>query len=60
MTRPEKRQEKRAEGQALKRLELETKGFNFVGSEEYHKKRTIANRKRGYETSEDEKSDRQD
>ena len=60
MTRLEKRQEKRAEEQALKMLELEAKGFNFVESDEYHKKRAIANRKRGYETSEDEKSDRQD
>ena len=60
MTRLEKRQEKRAQEQALRKKELEAKGFNFVGSEEYHKKRAIANRKRGYETPEDEKLDRQD
>ena len=60
MTRPEKRQEKRDLEQTLKIGELEAKGFNFVGADEYHKKRAIANRKRGYETPEDEKSDRQD
>jgi hypothetical protein len=60
MTRREKRQEKRAQEQTLKKKELEAKGFNFVGSEEYHKKRAIANRKRTYESPEDEKSDRQD
>ncbi|MHB9010392.1 MAG: transposase family protein [Carboxydocellales bacterium] len=59
MTRPAKRQEKRAQEQELKMKELKVKGFNFVGAEEYHKKRAIANRKRGYETPEDEKSDRQ-
>ncbi len=60
MTRPEKRQEKRAQEQAFRIKELEAKGFNLVGSEEYHKKRAIANRKRGYETPEDEKLDRKD
>ncbi|MHB8132469.1 MAG: hypothetical protein ACYDEX_26240 [Mobilitalea sp.] len=59
MTRPEKRQEKRAQEQALKMLALETKGFNVVGSEEYQEKRSIANRKCGHETPEDEKLDRQ-
>jgi len=38
MTRSEKRQEKRAQEQALRKKELEAKGFNFVGSEEYYKK----------------------
>ena len=60
MTRPDKRQEKWDQEQELRKKELETKGFTFVESEEYHKKRVIANRKRGYETPEDEKSDRQD
>ena len=59
MTRAEKRQKKRAEEEALKTKKLEAKGFT-VSREEYHKKRTIANRKRGYETPEDEKLDRQD
>ena len=39
--------------------ELEAKGFNFVGSEEYQEKRAIANGKCGYETPEEEKLDRQ-
>ena len=59
MTRTEKRQEERAQEQALKMKELEAKGFNFVGSEEYQEKRAIANRKCGYETPEEEKLDRQ-
>lgn len=50
MTRPEKRQEKRAQEQALRMKELEAKGFNFVGSEEYQGKRAIANRKCCHET----------
>lgn len=49
MTRLEKRQEKREQEQALKMKELEAKGFNFVGSEEYQEKRAIANRKRIHE-----------
>jgi hypothetical protein len=32
MTRPEKRQEKRAQEQELKMKELKVKGFNFAGA----------------------------
>ena len=58
MTRAEKRQEKRAQEDEIKRKKLETQGFT-VSTLEYQEKRAIANRKRGYETPEDEKLDRQ-
>lgn len=58
MTRPEKRQEKRAQEDKLKRKKLETQGFTF-STQVYQEKRAIANRKRGYETPKDEKLDRQ-
>ena len=58
MTRPEKRQEKRAREEALRTKELEAKGFNVVRLEN-QEKRNIANRKSGYETPEEEKLDRQ-
>ena len=58
MTRPEKRQEKRSQEQDVKRRKLEAQGFT-ISSHEYHGKRTIANRKSGYDTPEDEKLDRQ-
>jgi len=58
MTRPEKRQEKRAQEDEIKRKKLETQGFT-VSTQVYQEKRAIANRKRGYETPEDEKLDRQ-
>jgi len=59
MNRQAKRQEKRAQDQALRRKELESKGFNFVGSVEYQGKRSVANRKFSYETPEEEKMERQ-
>ena len=59
MTRPEKRQEERAQEQALRMKALEAQGFIFVGSEEYREKRVIANRKCVHETPEDENLDRQ-
>lgn len=59
MTRSEKRREKRAQEDKLKREKLETQGFTF-STQEYHKKQAIANRKRGYKTPEDEKLDRQE
>ena len=59
MTRTEKRQEKRAQEQDVKRKKLEAQGFT-ISSQEYHEKRAIANRKSGYETPEEEKLDRQD
>lgn len=40
-------------------LALKAKGFNVVGTDEYQEKRSIANRKCGHETPEDEKLDRQ-
>ncbi len=58
MTRTEKRQEKRAKEDELKRKKLEAQGFTF-STQVYQEKRAIANRKRGYETPEDEKLDRQ-
>src|SRR5665647_1040890 len=58
MTRPEKRQEKRAQEDKLKRKKLEAQGFTY-STQVYQEKRIIANRKRGYETPEDEKLDRQ-
>ncbi|KJS86439.1 hypothetical protein [Desulfosporosinus sp. BICA1-9] len=58
MTRPEKRQEKRAQEDKLKRKKFEAQGFMF-STQAYPEKRSIANRKRGYETPEDEKLDRQ-
>lgn len=58
MTRAEKRQEKRAQEDEIKRKKLETQGFT-VSTQAYQEKRAIANRKRGYETPEDEKLDRQ-
>ena len=58
MTRPEKRQEKRAQEEELKREKFEAKGFT-VSTQEYHKKRTIANRKSSFETPEEEELDRQ-
>jgi len=57
MTRPEKRQEKRAQEEELKRKKFEAQGY-AVSTQEYHKKRTIANRKSSFETPEEE-SDRQ-
>ena len=59
MTGPEKRQEKRAQEDELKRKKFEAQGFTF-STQVYQEKRAIANRKRGYETPEDEKLDRQD
>ena len=58
MTRTEKRQEKRAKEDELKRKKFEAQGFTF-STQVYQEKRSIANRKRGYETPEDEKLDRQ-
>lgn len=58
MTRTEKRQEKRAKEDELKRKKLEAQGFTF-STQVYQEKRAIANRKRDYETPEDEKLDRQ-
>ena len=58
MTRPEKRQEKRAKEDELKRKKFEAQGFTF-STQVYQAKRAIANRKRDYETPEDEKLDRQ-
>ena len=58
MTRSEKRQEKRAQEDELKRKKLEAQGFT-VSTQVYQEKRAIANRKRGYQTPEDEKLDRQ-
>lgn len=58
MTRPEKRQEKRAHEDEIKRKKFEAQGFT-VSTQVYSEKRAITNRKRGYETSEDEKLDRQ-
>ena len=59
MNRPGKRQEKRTQEYELKRKKFEAKGFTF-STQEYHEKRNIANRKCGYETSGEEKLDRQD
>lgn len=59
MTRPEKRQEKRAKEDELKRKKFEAQGFT-VSTQMYQEKRAIANRKRDYETPEDEKLDRQE
>jgi len=58
MTRAEKRQEKRAKEDELKRKTFEAQGFT-VSTQVYKEKRTIANRKRGYKTAADEKLDRQ-
>ncbi len=58
MTRLEKRQEKRAKVEELKRKRLEAHGFTF-SKQEYHEKRVIANRKCHYETPEQEELDRQ-
>ena len=58
MTRTEKRQEKRAQEQELKRKALEAQGFT-VSTQVYREKRNLANRKCGYNTPEDEKLDRQ-
>lgn len=58
MTRPEKRQEKRAKEEELKRKKFEAQGFMF-STQVYQEKRAIANKKRDYETPEDEKLDRQ-
>lgn len=58
MTRAEKRQEERAQEDELKRKKFEAKGFT-LSTQVYHEKRTIANRKCGYETPEDEKLERQ-
>lgn len=58
MTRAEKRQEKRAQEDELKRKTFEAQGFT-VSTQVYQEKRVITNRKRGYETPEDEKLDRQ-
>jgi len=58
MTRTEKRQEKRAQEEEIKLKALEARGFT-VSRVVYHEKRNIANRKSGYETSEEEKLDRQ-
>jgi len=58
MTRPEKRQEKRAKEDELKRKKFEAQGFT-ISTQVYQEKRAIANRKRDYETPEDEKLDRQ-
>ncbi|KJR44362.1 hypothetical protein UF75_5252 [Desulfosporosinus sp. I2] len=57
MIRSEKRQEKRAQEDKLKRKKLEAQGFTF-STQVYQEKRAIANRKQGYETPEDEKFDR--
>ncbi len=59
MTRSEKRQEKRVQEYELKRKALEAQGFEF-STQVYHEKRNLTNRKRGYETPEEEKADRQD
>src|SRR5665647_102693 len=58
MTRPEKRQEERAQEDELKRKKFEAKGFT-LSKHVYQEKRTIANRKAGYETPEEEELDRQ-
>ena len=58
MSRSEKRQEERAQENELKRKTFEAQGFTF-STQVYQEKRAIANRKRGYETPEDEKLDRQ-
>ena len=58
MSRSEKRQEKRAQEDELKRIKFEAQGFTF-STQAYREKRAIANRKCGYETPEDEKLDRQ-
>ena len=58
MARPEKRQERRAQEEALKRKKFEAQGFTF-STQEYHKKRVIANSKCHYETPEEEELDRQ-
>src|SRR5664279_829447 len=58
MTRAEKRQEKRAQEEELKRKKFEAQGFT-VSTQEYHKKRNIANRKSSFETPEEEELDRQ-
>lgn len=58
MTRTEKRQEKRAQEEELKRKTFEAQGFT-LSTQEYHKKRTIANRKSRFETPEEEELDRQ-
>ncbi|MBE3100753.1 MAG: hypothetical protein IMZ47_00545 [Firmicutes bacterium] len=58
MTRAEKRQEKRAQEEELKRKTFEAQGFT-LSTQEYHKKRTIANRKSRFETPEEEELDRQ-
>ncbi len=58
MTRAAKRQEKRAQEEELKRKKFEAQGFTF-STHEYHKKRTIANRKASFETPEEEELDRQ-
>jgi len=59
MNRTEKRQEKRDQKKELKRKELQSKGF-IVSKQEYGKKRNIANKKSSYNTSEEEKADRQE
>lgn len=59
MTRAQKRQEQRDQEEELKLKSLEAQGFT-VSREKYREKRNIANRKCGYETSEEEKLDRQD
>jgi hypothetical protein len=43
MTRPEKRQEKRAQEDKLKRKKLEAQGFTIL-TQVYQEKRAIANR----------------
>ena len=53
MTRAEKQQEKRAQEEELKRKKFEAQGFEF-STQEYHKKRTIANKKSSFETPEEE------
>ena len=58
MTRSEKLQEKRAQEDEIKRKKFEAQGFT-VSTQVYSEKRAIANRKRGYETPEDEKLHRQ-
>ena len=58
MTRAEKRQEKRDLENELKRKKFEAQGFT-LSTQDYYKKRNIANRKSGYETPEEEELDRQ-
>jgi len=58
MTRSERRQEERAQVDELKRKKFEAQGFTF-STQVYQKKQSIANRKVGYETAEEEKLDRQ-